>query len=101
MSNDQIEFSVVGIGRFGAFWGKHLSNFYSTCFYDIDQGKRNLVKNYGVWKNLETCLAKDYIFLTIPIRKIPEFLETNSSISSFSSCPFGMYLKLPGSEASS
>jgi prephenate dehydrogenase len=75
---EQIEFSIIGAGRFGSFWGRHLSKFYPTCFYDTDPEKESQVKRFAEWQPLETCLQKKYIFLTIPIGKIEKFLSQHA-----------------------
>jgi prephenate dehydrogenase len=74
-----IEFSIIGLGRFGSFWAKHLSRFYKTSFYDINEEKKTGVEQYGEWASLKENLAKDFIFLTIPIRRLAEFLKENRS----------------------
>jgi prephenate dehydrogenase len=75
---DKIEFSIIGAGRFGSFWGRHLSNFHPTCFYDTDPDKEASIKRFSDWQTLETCLQKKYIFLTIPIGKLEDFLKKNA-----------------------
>ena len=30
MNNDMIEIAVIGLGRFGKFWGEHLSKYYNV-----------------------------------------------------------------------
>jgi prephenate dehydrogenase len=75
--SDPIEFSIIGAGRFGYFWGKHLNKYYSTSFFDNDKERVKSRKNLK-WDTLENCLKKKYIFLTIPIGKFEEFLKNNS-----------------------
>ncbi len=77
---NSIEISIIGCGRFGSFWGKHISRFYKTSFYDLDESRKERVEPHGDWLPLEECLAKDYIFLTIPIRQMPIFLKENSAL---------------------
>ncbi|MCB0305036.1 MAG: prephenate dehydrogenase [Calditrichaeota bacterium] len=75
MDTQQPQFAVIGVGRFGAFWGRELSRFFPVSFYDVDAGRAAQVAPYGRWESLETCLQKDYIFLTIPIRRLEDFLK--------------------------
>jgi len=77
--NKDIEIAVIGAGRFGRFWGKHLSRFYPVSFYDTDISCQPLVEPFGNWAPLHECLNKDFIFLTIPIRGIENFLKEYSS----------------------
>lgn len=79
MENKPIEFAVIGAGRFGAFWGRHLSRYYPVCFYDSDPTRKQAVSSYGNWVSLEECLQKPFIFLTIPIRRIEEFIRTHAA----------------------
>jgi len=74
---NKIEFSVIGAGRFGTFWGKHLSRLYPTFYYDPDQSRKKVVERFASWCSLEECLQKKFIFLTIPIGKLTEFLQKN------------------------
>jgi prephenate dehydrogenase len=74
---NEIEFAVIGAGRFGTFWGKHLSEIYPTCFYDADPEKEKVVVPFAAWGTMEECLQKKFIFLTIPIGKLEEFLIKN------------------------
>lgn len=75
MENNTIEFAIIGAGRFGAFWGRHLSQFYPVYFYDIDASRESLIEPFGNRASLEACLEKPFIFLTIPIRRIEGFLK--------------------------
>ena len=72
--SDPIEFAVIGTGRFGYFWCRHLSKHYPTFAFDIDRECRRKVERFATWASLEECLTKKYIFLTIPIHSIKEFL---------------------------
>jgi prephenate dehydrogenase len=78
--NEHIELSVIGLGRFGQFWAKHLNRFYPTYIFDLDERKAKLNSNIGKWASLERCLKKKYIFLTIPIRQIKFFLIDNENL---------------------
>ena len=73
--NKKVEFSIIGAGRFGTFWGRHLSKYYPTCFYDTDPGRESHIKRFAEWQPLDVCLQKKYIFLTIPIGKLESFLQ--------------------------
>lgn len=79
-SSNSIELSIIGAGRFGYFWGKHLSKYYPVSFYDIDQEREKEVQKIGQWNSLESCLNKKYIFLTIPIRQLKGFLKKYGGI---------------------
>jgi prephenate dehydrogenase len=79
MNNEHIEFSIIGAGRFGAFFGSHLCKHFPVCFFDVNPSREENVSNFGKWLSLEDCLAKDYIFLTIPIRQMENFIRENSS----------------------
>lgn len=78
IKSDKIEFSVIGAGRFGQFWGRHISHHYSVCFYDIDTDKKAKISKFARWESLQNCLDKKYIFLTIPINQLENFLKTNA-----------------------
>ena len=77
--NTTTEFSIIGTGRFGLFWGKHLAMYYPTSFYDCNPALKRKILSFGKWQTLNQCLKKDYIFLTMPISQIPVFLEENAS----------------------
>ena len=77
MKSDSIEFSVIGTGRFGHFWCRHLSKYYTTFAYDINLDCRKRVDRFAIWDSLENCLTKKFIFLTIPIHSIKDFLIEN------------------------
>jgi prephenate dehydrogenase len=77
-SSNKVEFSIIGAGRFGTFWGRHLSKFYPTCFYDTDPDKEFHIKRFAEWQPLQICLQKKYIFLTIPIGKLENFLKQHA-----------------------
>lgn len=78
MDDKKIDFSIIGTGRFGCFWGQHLSRFFPVSFYDTDESRKPLVESYGTWAPLKECLDKNFIFLTIPIRKIENFLRDHA-----------------------
>jgi prephenate dehydrogenase len=78
MGNKTIEFAIIGAGRFGAFWGRHLSQYYPVYFYDNDATRKSVVEPYGAWSSLEECLEKPFIFLSIPIRRIEGFLKEHT-----------------------
>jgi prephenate dehydrogenase len=80
VNNKEVEFSIIGAGRFGLFWGDHLSRNFPVSFYDVNPSREKYVTNLGSWVPLEECLNKDYIFITIPIRRMENFIRDNSSI---------------------
>jgi len=71
-----IEISVIGLGRFGSFWAKHLNKYYNVFGFDINLKSNTEIGNIKI-TDLETCFSKDIIFLTIPISKIESFLKDN------------------------
>lgn len=75
MNIKPVEFSVVGAGRFGLFWGEQLSKHFKVVFYDREDSRRTLTEPGVRWESLEYCLANDFVFLTIPIRQIAVFLQ--------------------------
>ena len=75
--SDPVEFSVIGTGRFGHFWCRHLSKEYPTYAFDVNPDCRKKVERFANWESLETCLTKKYIFLTIPIHSLENFLREN------------------------
>jgi prephenate dehydrogenase len=75
--SDPIDFSVIGTGRFGHFWCRHLSKFHPTYAFDINPDCRKKVERFAIWDSLENCLTKKYIFLTIPIHSLKDFLRDN------------------------
>ena len=76
--SDPIDFAVIGTGRFGYFWCRHLSKHYPTFAYDINPHCRRKVERFAKWATLDECLTKKYIFLTIPIHSMKEFLIHNN-----------------------
>jgi prephenate dehydrogenase len=75
--SDQIDFAVIGTGRFGHFWCRHLSKYYPTYAFDINLECKKKIERFANWASLEECLTKKYIFLTIPIHRINDFLKQN------------------------
>lgn len=73
-----VEFAVIGMGRFGTIWAKELSKYYSVSCYDINSNLETSVSSFAEFITLDECLTKDYIFLTIPINAIKKFLMENS-----------------------
>ena len=78
--NNSTEFAVIGAGRFGSFWAEHLSKYYPVSMYDIDPNLKSTVGCFAKWEELDICLKKQFIFLTIPIRKIVPFIRENKDI---------------------
>ncbi len=74
-----IEFSIIGAGRFGIFWGNHLAAYYPTNFYDCNPKVIQKLSPAAKWQTLNQCLHKDYIFLTLPIGQIPVFLKNHAN----------------------
>lgn len=66
--------AVIGLGRFGRFWAGHLQRHLPLCLYDADPSRKNLPGVAVNWRPLPECLSCRYVFLTIPIGAIPEFL---------------------------
>jgi prephenate dehydrogenase len=77
--NKSIKFSIIGAGRFGMFWAKHLDKYFPVSMYDIDTRREKVVKEVAQWADVTTCLKKDFIFLTIPIRKIVPFIREHKN----------------------
>ena len=77
MNTEPIDFSVIGTGRFGHFWCRHLSKHYPTFAYDINPKCKSNLGRIAKWDSLENCLTKKYIFLTIPIHSLKDFLIDN------------------------
>ena len=77
MKKNDHDFAVIGAGRFGSFWARHLSNYYTVSVYDTDEKRKRAVEEFATWDTLNNCLKKRYIFLTIPIRQIVPFLQDN------------------------
>ncbi len=74
MTNKSTEIAIIGLGRFGYFWGKHLSENFNVYGFDTDDSKKDNLASSIMWCDLNECLKKEIIFLTIPIRKIEDFL---------------------------
>ena len=70
---------IIGAGRFGIFWGEALSKFFPVRFYDPDDTCQKKMPAEGEWVDLETCLQQSFIFLTIPISEIAEFLRIHAA----------------------
>ena len=77
MVTDPINLSVIGIGRFGHFWCRHLSKYYPTFAYDINPNCKSMIARIATWESLENCLKNKFIFLTIPIHSLKDFLIAN------------------------
>jgi prephenate dehydrogenase len=75
--SDPIEFAVIGTGRFGLFWCRHLSKYHPTYAFDVNPECQKKVEKFANWDSLESCLSKKYVFLTIPIHSLKEFLIAN------------------------
>ena len=75
--NKNIEFAVIGTGRFGSFWARHLSRFFPVSVFDADPARAHNISENARRESLEQCLKKQFIFLTIPIRQIVPFLTGN------------------------
>ncbi len=69
---------LIGAGRFGCFWGAHLSKLFPVRIYDIDPRNRKKTAEFAQWSTLPGCLECDLIVLAIPIRAIPDFLQTHA-----------------------
>ncbi len=65
--------AFIGAGRFGRFFGSRISNHYPVRFYD-NQSKEGLTLN-EFWEALES----EYIFITIPISAIENFLKEHAN----------------------
>ena len=78
--NKAVEFAVIGAGRFGIFWARHISAFYPVSMYDINPDCRKAVSDFAQWRDLKECLTKPYIFLTVPIRRLRKFLSEHRQI---------------------
>ena len=78
LEKGSVEFAVIGTGRFGYFWCRHLSKNYPTFAFDINPQCKKKVERCANWVSLEECLTKKYIFLTIPIHNIKNFLIQNN-----------------------
>jgi len=74
MTNKSTEIAIIGLGRFGYFWGKHLSKDYNVYGFDVDDSIKDNLESSIMWCDINECLKKEIIFLTIPIRKIEDFL---------------------------
>ncbi len=72
------EFAIIGAGRFGCFWGEHLSRHFPVWVYDVDADRREAAETFGAWAPLLECLRKDVVILTIPIRSIHGFLKEHA-----------------------
>ncbi len=72
--------AVIGFGRFGSFWAKQLSAFFDVRIYDADKSRLNAGIDFQKNTSLEEALASDYVYLTIPIRKIENFLKENLNL---------------------
>ncbi len=72
--------SVIGLGRFGSFWAKELSRFFDVFVFDSDEKKLAPAEEFATAISLEKALQSDYIYLTIPIRAIEDFLIKNASL---------------------
>jgi prephenate dehydrogenase len=78
IEKNKTEFAVIGAGRFGQFWARQLSRYYPVSIFDLDHSKEHQIKRFAAWQPLEICLQKKYIFMTIPIGRLQEFLIQNS-----------------------
>ena len=69
---------IIGAGRFGRFWGRALNRVYPVSLYDTDPACRSHIGESGVWADLDTCMQQSFVFLTIPISGIPDFLKAHA-----------------------
>lgn len=76
----EFTFSIIGTGRFGSFWGTQLNRFFPVLCFDENADRNREEISCGQWATLEECLACDYVFLTIPIRRIEDFLKKNAQL---------------------
>ncbi len=69
--------AIIGFGRFGSFWAKQLLPLFDLKIYDADLSKREKNNYEFNFVSLQEALNSDYIYLTIPIRAIENFLISN------------------------
>jgi prephenate dehydrogenase len=69
--------ALIGMGRFGQFWARHLSRFYPVSCFDINKSRLKESEAFAEPDSLENCLRKPYIFLTMPIHTTRDFLQKN------------------------
>lgn len=62
----KITFGIIGMGRFGKLWSKHLSPFGTVLTYDKKQNNP---------LQLQKIIKSDLLFLLVPISKIQECCE--------------------------
>ncbi len=80
MSKNKQTLAIIGFGRFGSFWAKELSDFFEIKIYDANEKASKREINFAEFVPLETALQSDYIYLTIPIREIENFLVNYANI---------------------
>jgi len=77
MNNADTTLALIGMGRFGQFWARHLSHHFPVYCFDANKHRMQESEVFAIPDSLENCLKKPYIFLTLPIHSIPDFLRKN------------------------
>src|ERR1051326_4864414 len=73
-------FGIIGYGRFGKLWARHLARFGSVLVYDRDPQKIT-AKNISSASLEEVCRA-DILFLLVPISQIENCCKQIKSLLS-------------------
>lgn len=73
-------FSIIGYGRFGALMAKYLSEHVPVVVYSRKTMHIDTIEKNIHVVSLEQALNADFIFLTIPIRSFPAWMEENAKL---------------------
>ena len=77
MNNTDVKIALIGMGRFGQFWAQHIARHFPVYCFDKNKNRLQEAEAYAIPDSLENCLQKHYVFLTLPIHVIPDFLKSN------------------------
>ena len=71
----EFKISVIGAGRFGSFWGGQLSRFFDVIYYDNGR----YIETDCRLRSLQECLAREIVFVAVPISSLENFLSENGA----------------------
>jgi prephenate dehydrogenase len=72
------EVGLIGFGNFGKFLAKNICSYYRIFAYDKNVASDNSCGENITITDLQECLSKEIIVLSIPVQYIDSFLKENS-----------------------
>jgi prephenate dehydrogenase len=73
------EIGLIGYGNFGKFLASHLSQYFIINVYDINLNNKEDNNNI-IFSDLNSCLKKEIIILSIPVQYLEKFLIDHSRL---------------------